>query len=85
MVNTIDMRKIGAIVVGEPTGARPNSYSEHGEFRLPATGLRVSFAKRHYSFGSDTDTAVVPDRSIRPTWNQFTAGRDSVIGWILAR
>jgi hypothetical protein len=86
MVNAIDLRhKANAILVGEATGARPNSYSEHGEFRLPNSGLGVSYSIRYYRFGVDADTAVVPDKRIQPTWEQFRAGRDTVVEWILAQ
>lgn len=86
MVNALDLRqKANAILVGEATGARPNSYSEHGEMRLPKSELRVSYSTRSYRFGADADTAVVPDKRIEPTWEQFRAGRDTVMEWILAQ
>jgi hypothetical protein len=86
MVNALDLRReVNAVLVGEPTGARPNSYSEHGEFRLPNSGLGVSYSTRHYRFAADSDTAVVPDVQIEPTWEQFRSGRDPVLDWILAQ
>jgi hypothetical protein len=86
MVNALDLRhKTNAILVGAATGARPNSYSEHGDFRLPNTGLGVSYSIRHYRFGADTDSAVVPDKRIHPTWEQFRSGRDPVMEWILTQ
>jgi hypothetical protein len=85
MVNALDLRhKANAILVGSPTGARPNSYSEHGEFRLPNTGLRVSYSTRYYRFGADSEVAVAPDRQIEPTWEEFRAGRDPALEWILS-
>jgi len=86
MVNALDLkRESNAVLVGEPTGGRPNSYSEHGEFPLPHSGLRVSYATRYYRFGEDADTAVEPDRRIEPTWQDFLSGRDPVLDWILAQ
>ena len=86
MVNALDLRhKANAILVGEATGARPNSYSEHGDFGLPNSGLGVSYAIRYYRFGPDADTAVVPDKRIQPTWEQFRAGRDPGVEWILGQ
>ena len=85
MVNALDLRhKANAILVGSPTGARPNSYGEHGEFRLPNTGLRVSYSTRYYRFGADSEVAVVPDRLAEPTWEEFRAGRDPALEWILS-
>lgn len=86
MVNAIDFRKeSNAILVGEPTGGRPNSYSENDEFRLPNSNLEVSYSTRYYKF-QDTDTAaVMPDKLIEPSWDSYPSGRDVVMEWILAQ
>jgi C-terminal processing protease CtpA/Prc len=84
MVNARDLRhEANAVLVGEPTGARPNSYSEHGDLTLANSGLQVSYSTRYYQFGADADSAVVPDEHIEPTWEDFRAGKDPVIDWIL--
>lgn len=83
-VNAHDLRnEANAILVGGPTGMRPTHYGEHAEFRLPNSGLRISYATQYYRFGVETDTAVIPDRQIEPTWAEFRAGRDPVMEWIL--
>lgn len=85
-VNALDLRnEANAILVGSPTGMRPNHYGEHGEFRLPNSGFRISYSTRYHRFGADTDSAVVPDRNIEPAWEEFRAGRDPVMEWILAQ
>lgn len=86
VVNTIDLRKqLGAIVVGEPTGGRPNGYSEHGDFKLPHSHLVVSYSSRYYKF-QDVDTpAVMPDKLIEPNWEAYRDGHDAVMEWILAQ
>ncbi len=84
-VNALDLRnEANAILAGNPTGMRPNHYGEHGEFRLPNSGLRVSYSTQFYRFAADTDSAVVPDRTIEPTWTEFSSGRDPVMEWILS-
>ena len=85
-INALDLRnEVNAILVGSPTGMRPNHYGEHGEFRLPNSGFRISYSTQYYRFGSDTDSAVVPDQRVEPTWTEFRAGRDPVMEWILSR
>jgi hypothetical protein len=86
MVNAIDFRKeLNAVLVGEPTGGRPNSYSENDEFRLPNSNLEVSYSTRYYKF-QDTDTAaVMPDKLIEPSWESYPSGRDTVMEWILTQ
>ncbi len=84
-VNALDLRnEANAILVGTPTGIRPNHYGEHGEFRLPNSGFRISYSTQYHRFGADTDSAVVPDRNIEPTWAEFSTGRDPVLEWILS-
>jgi hypothetical protein len=84
-VNALDLRnEANAILVGSPTGMRPNHYGENGEFRLPNSGLRVSYSTQFHRLAADTDLAVVPDRHIEPTWAEFHVGRDPVMEWILS-
>ena len=86
MVNAIDFRKdTNAILVGEPIGERPNSYSENDEMTLPNSRLVVSYSTRYYKFLEEDVPAVVPDVRIEPTWADFRAGRDAVMDWILTR
>ena len=84
MVNTLDLKnELNAIQVGLPTGARPNSYSEHGDFSLPNSHLRISYSLEYYKFGNETDTAVVPDKIIKQSWTEFINSKDPCLDWIL--
>lgn len=85
MVNAIDFRKeTNAILVGEPIGERPNSYSENDEMTLPNSRLVVSYSTRYYKFLEEDAPAVQPDKRIDPNWVDFQAGRDPVMEWILS-
>ena len=86
MVNAIDFRReLNATLVGEPTGGRPNGYSENDEFRLPNSKLEVSYSTRYYKFQEKDSPAVMPDKLIEPSWDSYPSGRDSVMEWILAQ
>lgn len=85
-INALDLRnEANGILVGAPTGMRPTHYGEHREFRLPNSGFRISYATQYYRFGAETDSAVVPDQHVEPTWTEFREGRDPVMEWILSR
>jgi hypothetical protein len=87
MTNITDLRReTEAILVGEPTSARPNGYQENHMFTLPLSKLRFSCSMLKYRFqpGSETD-AVFPDQRIDPDWKSFRAGKDAALEWILAR
>lgn len=51
MVNSIDFKKeTNAILLGEPPGEKPNSYSENDEMKLPNSKLVISYSTRYYKF-----------------------------------
>ncbi len=85
MTNTADFRNdLKAIIVGEPTGARPVGYMENRGFTLPNSHLPVSYSIEFYKF-SETDTSgILPDKLIAPDWKSYTEGRDAALKWILA-
>jgi hypothetical protein len=85
MTNVTDFRReTEAIIVGEPTGARPNGFQENHWFVLPVSQIRASCATLKYRFQPFKDSsAVFPDHRIDPDWNMFRAGKDAAIDWIL--
>jgi hypothetical protein len=87
MTNATDFRReTEAILVGEPTGARPNGYQENHWFTLSFSKLRVSCAMLKYRFQPLSDLeAVFPDQRIDPDWQSFSKGEDAALQWILAR
>jgi len=86
MVNAIDARReLNAILVGEPTGSKPNSYSENDEFKLPNSRLEVSYSTRYYKLQESDTPSLMPDKLIEPVWDLYRAGRDQAIEWILAQ
>jgi hypothetical protein len=86
MVTATDFRReTEAVLVGEPTGARPVGYQELGTFDLPRAGLRVHCATRHYRFADSDVAAVFPDRPIEPDREAERCGRDATLDWCLAQ
>src|SRR5688572_29131105 len=84
MVNSIDFEKeTHAILIGEPPGEKPNSYSENDELKLPNSKLVVSYSTRYYKFLDEDVTAFEPDIRIDPAWIEFKEGRDPVMEWII--
>ena len=84
LANAVDFRKdTNAILVGEPIGERPNSFSENDELTLPNSRLVVSYSTRYYKFVDEDVPAVLPDVRIDPKWLDWRAGRDPVMDWIL--
>jgi hypothetical protein len=83
MTNAADLlRETEAILIGEPTGARPNGWQERGQLRLPRSGLIVSVSTRYYRFLDDDLPAVIPHVKIPLTIDDLLAGRDPLLEWI---
>ncbi|MEP6903439.1 MAG: hypothetical protein ABJA66_17060 [Actinomycetota bacterium] len=85
MSNTADFRNdLKAILVGEPTGARPIGYQENRRFSLPNSHLPVSYSIELYKFSEIDTPGILPDKKVEPDWKSFLAGRDPALEWILA-
>jgi hypothetical protein len=85
MVNASDFRsEMNAILVGEPTGQRPNSYSENRAFSLPNSHLSVSYSTQYYKVQEKDTPGIIPDKRIDPDWTSYKEGRDPALEWILA-
>ncbi len=85
MTNAIDLRKeTNALLVGEPIGERPNSYQENDEMKLPNSGIVVSYSTKYYKLLDEDAPAVMPDKRIDPNWDDYKAGHDAVMNWILS-
>ncbi len=84
MANAADFRNdLQAILVGEPTGARPNGYQENREFSLPNSHLGVSYSTQLYKFQEQNTPGIMPDKRIDPDWQSYRQGRDPAMTWIL--
>lgn len=85
MTNTADFRnELKAIIVGEPTGARPNGYQENRGFSLPNSHLSVSYSIELYKFSEADTPGILPDKLIAPDWKSYVSGQDKPLEWVLA-
>jgi hypothetical protein len=84
MANTADFKNdLGAFLVGEPTGARPNGYQENRGVGLPNSHLSLSYSIELYKFAASDTPGILPDKRIDPDWKSFQEGRDTALEWIL--
>lgn len=76
-------RETSAILVGEPTGARPNLYGHYKFFTLPNSNLEVSYSTRYFERVPGNPDALMPEISVQTSSAEFFAGRDPVLEKIL--
>ncbi|MDQ3746267.1 MAG: S41 family peptidase [Acidobacteriota bacterium] len=84
MLNAITLRQqTNATLVGEPTGGKPNAFGEVKTFRLPNSGLSVSYSTKFFSTVAGDPPSLDPEVFVELTAADYFAGRDPVIGAIL--
>jgi hypothetical protein len=84
LLNAFDWQRLtNAILVGEPTGGKPNSYGEVRDFFLPRSNLRVVYSTRLFQILPGNPSSLFPSINLVPTIEDYLAGRDPVLEWVL--
>lgn len=70
-----------AIVIGEPTGGRPNHYGDSRRIVLPHSGLTVRASTLYWQLSDPRDlrTSIAPHVPAHPTAADFRANRDAAM------
>jgi hypothetical protein len=85
MMNAIEMRAgYGAILVGAPTGGKPNAYGEVKSFELPKSRLAVQYSTKYFQQVEGDPPSVDPDVAALLSWSDWSGGRDPALEAILA-
>lgn len=75
-----DLRKLGAVLVGSPTGGKPNSYGNPSTLQLANSQLQVGYSTRYYRLIADSDPPWLgPELPVEPTIADLRAGRDPLL------
>jgi hypothetical protein len=84
-LNALELRKAGAVLVGEPTGQKPNHFGEVRTFTLPHSGLTVRYSTKYFQTIADADPpSLLPDVPVSVTAAEYLAGIDPVLRAITA-
>jgi len=80
VINAIDFKKrTKAILVGEPTSGKPNHFGEVKKFRLPNSGLSVSYSTKYFKYLDDDVASLIPDITVEASFEHFASGKDPVL------
>jgi hypothetical protein len=71
-----------ALLVGEPSGEKPNSFQEAREMHLPDSHLIARYSTERRSFADTSENVIRPDRLVERDWEFYQAGRDPVLEWV---
>jgi len=86
ILNSVElMNDTQAILVGEPTGGKPNHYGEVKDFTLPHSGLTVTYSTKYFEhITGDDPESLVPDILVELSSEQYFAAQDPVLERIVA-
>lgn len=80
MDNAITLKmQFSPILVGEPSGGKPNGYGEVASFNLPRSGLLVRYSTKFFMTVPGDPPSLDPDVNVRISSADFKSGRDPVL------
>ena len=81
MMNALTLRRnLGAQLIGEPLGEKPNSYGEVRTMTLPNSQVTIQYSTKFFRLERSGDPMTVePDITVTQTLADFLAGRDAVL------
>lgn len=83
--NAIELKsRTNAIVVGEPTGQKPNSYGEVKTLRLPNSGVEINYSTWFWKRVEGDPLSFVPDVLVDYPSAAFRRGRDPFMEAVFA-
>jgi hypothetical protein len=68
-----------AILIGEPTGQKPNAYGEVKTFKLPRSQLEVRYSTKFWKTEDGERPSMEPDVRVEPSSTEYLSGKDPVL------
>lgn len=87
LMNAITLkRELGAILVGEATGGKPNGYGETRSFPLPNSGLSLTYSTKFFRSWPEGDPdSLFPDVAAAISSTDYREGRDTALEAVATR
>ncbi len=86
-LNAVELqRECGAVLVGQPTGQKPNAFGEVRTFKLPSSGIEIQYSTKEFRTapaGTDPESTM-PDIEVEPSVRDLEGARDPVLERALA-
>jgi len=84
ILNTLEFMDGGNVVlVGEPTGGKPNGYGEVRFFFLPNSMLPIQYSTKYFRLCPGDPPSIVPDMNVEVSFGDLLSCRDPVLEAIL--
>jgi len=86
-LNAVELqRECSAVLVGMPTGQKPNAFGEVRRFNLPSSGIEILYSTKEFRTappGEDPESTM-PDVRVEPSIRDLAEGRDPTLERALA-
>ena len=69
-------KNCNSILIGEPTGNKPNHYGDNRKFKLPKSQLIINYSTRYWKMSETEEDALYPDNFIKIKSKDILVGRD---------
>lgn len=80
ILNSLDLRNdTEAVLIGEPTGGRPNHYGEVRNMQLPKSKLSISYSTKYFENSKQDTDSLIPDKIVELSFKDFINGIDPVM------
>lgn len=90
LINAVQLKQLGAVLVGEPTGGSVDHFGQVSAFELPNSGWKVGYSNKFIDMGGYYQAAapygvesLPPDILVGQTVADYLAGRDTAVEAIL--
>lgn len=84
LMNAIELKnQTKAILIGEPTGGKPNGYGEVKILLLKNTGVTVQFSSKYFELTEGETDSLYPDIHIELSFLDYMNKKDPALEWVL--
>lgn len=90
LINTVELKEIGSIIVGTPTGGSVDHFGEVSAFELPNSKIKVQYSSKFFDLSTFFNAAkpydvqpFLPDILVEQTKKDYLEGKDSAVEFIL--
>ncbi|WP_406542418.1 S41 family peptidase [Clostridium ljungdahlii] len=86
ILNTMDLKNnTNALLIGEPTGGKPNHFGEVKVIHLSNTNVDIQYSSKYFKTTSKDTDSIYPDVNIILKASSYFNGKDDFLNYILDR
>ncbi len=83
ILNAMDFKRLtNAIFIGEETSGKPNHFGEVQKFKLPSSGIAVTYSTKFFKRTDDESKSLKPDVLFETSFSDFVNGIDPAYEWV---